>query len=34
LVVRKISLRGTPEARIASPTARSVPYFHAVSMWR
>ena len=34
LVVRKMSPRGTPEARIASPTARSVPYFQAVSMWR
>ena len=29
-----VAARGTPEARIASPTARSVPYFRAVSMWR
>jgi len=32
LVVRKISLRGTPETRMPSPTPRSVPYFQAVSM--
>src|SRR5262245_47688994 len=31
LVVRKISSRRTPEARMPSPTPRSVPYFQAVS---
>jgi len=34
LVVRKISFRGTPDARMPSPTPRSVPYFQAVSMRR
>src|SRR5262249_44843409 len=34
LVVRKMSRRGKPEARMPSPTPRSVPYFQAVSMWR
>jgi hypothetical protein len=29
-----MSRRGTPEARMPSPTPRSVPYFQAVSMWR
>ena len=34
LVVRKMSPRGMPDARIASPTSGSVPYLRAVSMWR
>src|SRR5262249_14518995 len=34
LVVGKISSRRTPEARMPSPTPRSVPYFQAVSIWR
>ena len=31
---KDVVTRGTPEARMPSPTPRSVPYFQAVSMWR
>jgi hypothetical protein len=34
LVVRKISSRPTPDAARAAPTASSLPYISAVSMWR
>jgi hypothetical protein len=33
-VTRKMSSRGTPEARIPSPTSRSLRYTRAVSMCR
>ena len=33
-VVTKISSRGTPPARMPSPTSSSLPYIAAVSMWR
>jgi hypothetical protein len=34
LVVRKMSERGTPARLMAAPTASSLPYISAVSMWR
>ena len=34
LVVRKMSLRATPDLRRPSPTIGSVPYLRAASMWR
>ena len=34
MILTKISLRGTPEALIPSPTSLSLPYTAAASIWR